>query len=364
MSYLSQTVQTLSRPPLFTKFMGSKAAIVDRLFSQFDRFEYDAVLDGFSGSGVVAYEFKKRMKQVATNDILNFSKEICKAVVENSHQRIDRETVEKLVITREDAPSFVRDNYAGIYFDYDECYFLDSLWTNLSELRLPEYSKHLVIAAVCRACQKKYPRGIFTFTGGTGQDGRKDFKISLEQHFRNAIELFNGAVFSNGRSNSSYCGDLMNSTDIPDSLDLVYLDPPYWTPLADNDYVRRYHFVEGYSKYWRGLKINDKTRTKKFDSSNYPTPFAKRETAEKALAALFERFSRSIIAVSYSSNSLPTLRDMRRMIQNVKQHVEVHLIPHRYSFGNVGSVPRNRVDEYLFLGYDDDQRPIPLIVKQ
>ena len=29
------------------------------------------------------------------------------------------------------------------------------------------------------------------------------------------------------------------------AADLVYLDPPYYTPLSDNDYLRRYHFVEG-----------------------------------------------------------------------------------------------------------------------
>jgi len=27
--------------------------------------------------------------------------------------------------------------------------------------------------------------------------------------------------------------------------DLVYIDPPYYSPYSDNEYVRRYHFVDG-----------------------------------------------------------------------------------------------------------------------
>jgi DNA adenine methylase len=352
-------VQTSELPPLVTKFMGSKAAILDQLFLNIDRFEYDTVLDAFSGSGVVAYEFKKRIKQVATNDMLNFSFETCRAVIENNEQKLGQNDIEKLIKLRKDGPTKIRDHYVSIYFTYEECYFLDSLWLNISEIQISEYSKSLAIAAACRACQKRYPRGIFTTVGGRGRDDRKDFKIGLVEHFKNAVDLFNRSVFSNGKKNRAFNGDIFER-QIPASFDLVYLDPPYWSPFADNDYVRRYHFIEGYSKYWEGLPINEKTKTKKFDSSHYPTPFSKRETARKALEQLFQIFSESIVVLSYSSNSLPSLSEIRSMIKKSKKNVEVHAIPHRYSFANQRAVPskiRNQVDEYVFLGYDDHQKP-------
>ncbi len=346
------------KPPLFTKFMGSKASLLDFIFDRLAKFQYDSVFDAFSGSGVVAYEFKKRGKRVTTNDFLNFSYEISKAVIENPIQQLTETNLAKLQTLQPDASSTVRDYFRDIYFTQEECYFLDSLWTNIGEMPA-SYKKHLAIAAACRACQKRYPRGIFTVTGNKGRDHRRDFQIGLSEHFVNAVGLFNEAVFDNGRNNEAHCGNIMEfkQTD----FDLVYLDPPYWSPLSDNDYVRRYHFVEGYSKYWEGLKINEKTKTKKFDSSYYPTPFSKRESAAVALNELFERFANSILVLSYSSNSFPDMIELKRMLERVKDVVKVGRAPHRYSFANqrqtVGRI-RNQVDEYLFIGYDKKQKPL------
>lgn len=337
--------------------MGSKSAILDFIFERLDRFAYDSVLDAFSGSGAVAYEFKKRRKQVTTNDFLNFSHNICKSVIENSSETVDNELLSALTEIRADAPTKVRDNFRDVYFTAKECGFLDSLWLNISEIS-PSYGKNLALAAACRACQKKYPRGIFTFVGSKGRDGRRDFKIGLRQHFLKAICEFNAAVFDNGRANEAYCHNIMdfNRTD----FDLVYFDPPYWSPLSDNDYVRRYHFIEGYSRYWKGLKINEKTKTRKFDSSYYPAPFAKKESAANALKELFSRFSKSIIVVSYSSNCLPTMTELKQIIGKFKDVVEVNQTPYTYSFGNQRHTVdriKNRVEEYLFIGYDLDQKP-------
>jgi DNA adenine methylase len=347
----------IAKPLLFTKFMGSKSAILGSIFERLSKFEYNSVLDAFSGSGAVAYEFKKRRKQVTTNDFLHFSYEICKAVIENSKQKLDEERFAELQTLRPDAPTTVRDFFEGVYFTHEECYFLDSLWANISDM--PEsHKKHLAIAAACRACQKRYPRGIFTVTGNKGRDHRRDFRIELPQHFVNAVESFNDAVFDNGRDNDAYCSNIMDfkKTD----FDLVYLDPPYWSPLSDNDYVRRYHFIEGYSKYWKDLKIDENTKTKKFSSNYYPTPFSRRESATTALNELFQKFADSIIAISYSSNSFPDRAELKTMLGKVKDEVQVEVMPHTYSFGNQGSTVgwiKNKVDEYLFIGYNRNQRP-------
>src|SRR5699024_7017342 len=89
---------------------------------------------------------------------------------------------------------------------------------------------------------------------------------------------------------------------------LVYIDPPYYSPLSDNEYVRRYHFVEGLARNWQGVEIQKNTLTKKFKS--YPTPFSSRTGAHDAFDRLFRRHRDSILLVSYSSNSLPTLDEM------------------------------------------------------
>jgi len=57
--------------------------------------------------------------------------------------------------------------------------------------------------------------------------------------------------------------------------------------------------------------------------------------------------------VSYSSNSLPTQDEMLSIMAKHKAHVEVIPIDYQYSFGNQGDAAthRNKVQEYLFVGY-------------
>ena len=62
----------------------------------------------------------------------------------------------------------------------------------------------------------------------------------------------------------------------------------------------------------------------------------------------------SVLVVSYSSNSLPTLDEIVALMAKYKQHVEVISIDYRYSVGNQGNKVndnKNEVQEYLFVGY-------------
>lgn len=328
--------------------MGSKQSLLPFIFKHLDKLEYETVLDAFSGSCCVAYEFKRKGKSVATNDFLHFAFVISKAVIENNEIRIDDATFSKLLTPRSDAPTFVRDTYSDLFFTDEECSFLDSLWANIQEIK-DQYKRYLAIAAACRACQKKRPRGIFTFTGRKSWDDRKDLKLSFQEQFANAIRLFNDAIFNNGRKHKANWSDIMSYSD--NHFDLVYLDPPYWSPLSDNDYVRRYHFIEGYSRYWNNLTIDMNTKTRKFKS--YDSVFSKRQSATKALKELFDRYSNSIIALSYSSNGYPTKKELLSMLGKAKRHVKVFEIDYHYNFANQGETKgkiKNNVQEYLFIG--------------
>lgn len=332
-----------------TKFMGSKQRLIPFIFGVLDRLEYQTVLDAFSGSCCIAYEFKKRGKTVTTNDFLHFSYLRSKALIENNQFEISKGTVSELTTFRHDAPSIVRDNYTGIFFPYEECFLLDSLWVNIQELLENPYLKALAVSAACRASQKKRPRGIFSFTGRKSWDGRKDLRMSMRTQFERAIEEFNTAVFDSGGCHEAKWGDIMSLED--NDFDLVYLDPPYWSPLSDNDYVRRYHFMEGFSLYWKGLTIDRNTKVRKFKS--YESAFSDLETTKEALMHLFERYSDSIIALSYSSNGFPTKEELCSMLSSVKSDVEIYEEEYRYSFGNQGDKVgelKNDVQEYLLVG--------------
>lgn len=338
--------QVSAYPP--TRFMGSKSKLLSEIWSVVSQFNVNTVVDLFSGSGVVGYMLKAQGKAVISNDYMAMSATFTKAMVENNSVTLPLGEAQNLLIAHKESDHFVADTFKGLYYSDAENDLIDTLRTNIAAMK-DQYKQAIAMTALIRACTKKRPRGIFTYTGHRYDDGRQDLKKSLSQQFIEAVEAVNKAVFDNGKTNYSKHGDAMDLK--VENADLVYIDPPYYSPLSDNEYVRRYHFVEGLARDWKGVEIQEHTQTKKFKS--YPTPFSTRKGAADAFDKLFKKFANSILVVSYSSNSQPTQDEMVAIMAKYKEHVEVIPIDYKYSFGNQSEAKthRNSVQEYLFVGY-------------
>ena len=331
-----------------TRFMGSKSKLLPEIWSVASQFKVNTVVDLFSGSGIVGYMFKAQGKAVVSNDYMAMSAIFSKAMIENNSVTLQLEEAKELLVAHKESDHFVASTFKDLYYTNEENNLIDTLRSNIAAIK-DQYKHAIAMTALIRACIKKRPRGIFTYTGQRYNDGRKDLQKSLAQQFLEAVEAINKAVFDNGHINRSKQGDAMDLR--VEQADLVYIDPPYYSPLSDNEYVRRYHFVEGLARDWKGIEIQQHTQTKKFKS--YPTPFATRKGAADAFDHLFRKFADSILIVSYSSNSLPTQDEMVAIMAKYKQHVEVIPVDYKYSFGNQSNAKthRNSVQEYLFVGY-------------
>ena len=338
--------QASAYPP--TRFMGSKNKLLPQIWAIASQFKFDTAVDLFSGSGVVGYMFKAQGKSVISNDYMAMSATFSKAMIENSTVTLPIEEAKDLLVAKGKSDHFVATTFAGLYYSDEDNNLIDTLRMNISAIKDP-YKRAIAMSALIRACTKKRPRGIFTYTGERYNDGRMDLKKSLEQQFIDAVGLINNAVFDNGKKCLAKNSDAMDLH--VEQADLVYIDPPYYSPLSDNEYVRRYHFVEGLARDWKGVEIQQHTQTKKFKS--YPTPFSTRKGAADAFDLLFKKFADSILIVSYSSNSLPTQDEMLALMAKYKQHVEVVPVDYKYSFGNQSDAKthRNSVQEYLFVGF-------------
>jgi DNA adenine methylase len=330
-----------------TRYMGSKSKLLPQLWSVFSQLQFDSALDLFSGTGIVGYMLKAHAKQVTSNDYMVMSATMAKATIENPNTKLTQDDLNRLIERPSKVDNFVESTFDGIYFTNEDNKFIDSVRANIKRTRDP-FKKALATAAIVRACVKKRPRGIFTFVGDRYDDGRGDLRKDLKQHFLEAAEILNGAVFDNGKFNSAMND---NALDIKiTNVDLVYIDPPYFSPFSDNEYVRRYHFVEGLARDWKGVEIQEHTITKKFRS--YPTPFSSRTGAKDAFDSLFKKFADSTLVVSYSSNSEPTLPEMTSLLAKYKRHVDVVPVDYKYSFGNQGNKVgknKNSVQEYIFV---------------
>ncbi|MFP4152467.1 MAG: DNA adenine methylase [Alkalispirochaeta sp.] len=343
-----ETQQRLNAFPLM-RYMGSKSRLLPWIREVLRTIEFESVLDAFSGSGAVSYLFKAMGKRVLANDFLHFSHILTKAIIENDFERIAPEHLDILLGEDPSAPDFIRSTFNGIFFSTEDLQFLDLVSHNIKKLD-NRYLRALALSALIRSSVKKQPRGVFTISGDISRydDGRRDMRLSLRAHFREQVDYYNSAVFSNGNKHLSFNSDIFEFDDRFYRPDLVYLDPPYVPKSDDNCYVKRYHFLEGLSKYWADEEILYDTKVKKIKKKY--TPFSYRRTADEAFHRLFRKFADSKIVLSYSSNGYPTLDELESMMRLYKKRVDVYRRPHRYHFGTHGAVKRAMVDEYLIVG--------------
>ena len=326
--------------------MGSKEKLLPELYKIFAELKFSSALDIMAGTNSVSYLLKAMNKEVISNDYMRMNFVIAKGLISNNKTFLTNNLINKL-LKKNKVSRFIEDNFSGIYFNDEDTKDIQSINNNINDLP-NSFQKHLAKASLIRACIKKRPRGIFAYTGLRYDDGRKDLRKTIKEHFINSANTLNNAVFSNKLANKALN---LNSMNVKEKVDLIYIDPPYFSPLSDNEYVRRYHFVEGLARDWEGINLQEHTKTKKFKS--YPTPFSKLDTTIQAFEKLIDRYSNSHIVISYSSNALPKKEVLLKILKKYKSNVHFKSINYRYSFSNQGFAKdkiKNKVSEYIFVG--------------
>ena len=329
------------------RYMGSKYKLLPWIHEVLSGLDFDSALDPFSGSGCVSYLMKAMGKQVTAADFLNFTRVLASATVANPGVGLTPADLDLLLSYDPRHKKFIENTFSDIFFTPDDLRFLDSLSWNIKKLRKP-LKRDLATAAMIRSCAKRQPRGVFTVAGDPDRykDGRRDLALSIREHFLEHVQVYNKALFDNGRNNRAVRADVFELGDT--HYDLVYLDPPYVPRADDNCYIKRYHFLEGISCYWQGVELLPDTRVKKIRKPF--TPFSYRRTAVDAFDQLFKNFTNSTIVLSYSSNGFPDLDRMLALLSRYKSDVQVHRREYRYHFGTHVAANRNEVEEYLIVG--------------
>lgn len=324
------------------RFMGSKYRLAPRLAELFATLPPGPAIDAFSGSGIVAYTLKTSGRDVLANDHLTFTSTLAEALVANGDQRLTDEDVARICSPSTDGRDFIARTFDGLYFPASDHAFLDSAWSHVDEL--DGAKRALAISALCLAAAQKQPRGVFTVTTPRYDDGRRQFRMSLQELFREAVERCNAAVIPGAAR--ARCGDVF---DVPGEAAIAYLDPPYAPPRDDTCYVKRYHFLEGLATYWRGQEIMWETRTRKLAKRH--TPFASKRTAAGALDRLFDHFrAAETLVVSYGSNAAISGDELELLIRRHRKSVERIELAHRYAFGTHRTAQRRAATEYVFVG--------------
>ena len=313
-----------------TRYQGSKQKFNDWIWFCIKDLTFTSCLDAFGGTGCFAYKAKQEGKFVTYNDILPFNALIGKALIENQGTLLSDDEVSWLldVDSVKDAPTFIEDTFHDIYYTDEENRWLDRVTYKIRAMQDP-YKRAMAYFALFQACIIKRPYNLFHRKNlyVRMQDMKRSFgnkktwDTPFSVHFKKFVKEVNAASFDSGVKCSSSCCDAMNMAG---NFDLVYIDTPYIGESGKSvDYADFYHFLDGITQYekWGSMIDYDSMhkRLKRVDN-----PWCRKEKISAEFEKLFSKYSNSTLVVSYRSDGIPSIDELKEMLHGYYSSVIVN----------------------------------------
>lgn len=331
------------------QYLGSKYKHLDWIHQYIPK-GIKTVADGFAGSQSVSYLFKQLGYTVYTNDFMEYSNQIGKALIENNNQILSNDDIKLLLEDSTDSYyNLIQLLYTNIFFTELDARFLDSFRNNVN--KLDGYKQNLAMAIILRAMTRKVPLGHFAhnktieYSNNIERIKRnKSLIVPIKDIFLSLVDEYNNAVFDNKRNNKSYCVNIFDFIKTIDDADLIYFDPPYCNSHAD--YQSFYHVLETYTNYWHNNEKIYKNSTKRY----YPKKYSGFDTKKDIILSFKKMFNLAdkipYWIISYNDRSYPT---KEILLELTKQYRNVTIQTKKYSnsVGGKGSVKGSQ--EILFI---------------
>ena len=314
-----------------TRYYGSKRRLLDWIYHAFKDLPFNTVLDGFGGTASVSLLFKMMGKGVTFHDGL-----LCNTIsahalladklpflnIGEAHSFIDEITPRR---------GFISKTFAGMYYTDGENRWLDGAASAIHKIEDPA-RQGAYLYCLFQACLKKRPFNLFH---------RANLNLRLNRQVHRS--------FGNYVTWETPFPDLMKA-NLPDVVlaikptklstiilppgdisrldagyDLVYLDPPYVNESRNcEDYLTRYHFLEGLSNYasW-GKEINSASSIKALKQRSYISEWQSKRMFRELLFDLIHVHRQSIVVLSYLAGAYPDEEEITEHFRNNFQHVRV-----------------------------------------
>lgn len=333
-----------------TRFIGSKAKLIDWIWDKIKEIEFDRCLDAFGGTASFSYMMKKNGKEVVFNDILSFCRNIGIALIENDDYIVSEKEYEKAITIDGTIiyPDTIQIFFEDVYFTDEENQWLDAVVTNINGFE-NKYKRAILFSALYQACLIKRPfnlfhrRNLYLRLNNVSRTfhNHKAWNRPFEFYFKQFIEEINEAVFANGKGNKAFGDDVF---ELPTDSDLVYLDPPYVTKQGGVDYLKMYHFLEGISDYpnWVG-RIDFNLKNRGFKPVEEISNWSRKTKIYDLFDKLIRKFKNNIIVLSYRMDAIPSKSDIITLFRKHGKEPMVYSTPYQYVLS-----PKN-TNELLFV---------------
>lgn len=340
-------------PPRFpqAQFLGNKERLLEWIFSVIPPSSPSAplrFLDAFSGSGIVAFEAKRRNYEVVANDLLQCCWNVANGMVENGSSTLSRGEADALFLPSSKRGELMVRLFAGRFFRLDEARLLDDFRSNVELLDTGR--RTFAMTVMQRALTRKVIMGHFAHCQALSYAQnplrvRRNPSIArpVQDLFMELLPQYNDAIFDNGLRHRAYHGDVLELLKKESAFDVAYFDPPYC--MSHSDYQAFYHLLETFSRYWADKEFRGGT-------NRYwpplPSGFDKKSEVEKTFHILFE-LARAIPLwiISYNDRSYPGDALFESWLRGTGREVAVHRSRYQNGRGGKGSVKGSH--EMLFV---------------
>ncbi|MTU28519.1 DNA adenine methylase [Parabacteroides merdae] len=314
-----------------TRYYGSKRKLIEDIWSALEErnIQFNSILDLFGGTGILSYYMLTKRKQVIYNDIFLFNCKIAKALLDtprNTFKEID--AIDLLNVRKErDYKQIIEDNFEGVYYTNAENKIIDIVTQNIHYL--PDNMQASAYYILIQSCIIKRPFNLFHRNNLNLRinhtKSKFGNKVTWEQSFYDLFIKFtkelNEFQFSEQQNIQIINTSALNCNV---EADVVYIDTPYF----NNDgsmvsYHSRYHFLEGLVNYDLIENNIDLNKKNKEICINKNKEFECKQTFLEELHNLISKHRNSIIVLSYTSNGYPSPDELKEVVMQFKNNVEV-----------------------------------------
>lgn len=314
-----------------TRFYGSKRRLLGWIYHALKDLPFNTVLDGFGGTASVTLLFKAMGKEVTFHDGLLCNTIAAQALLADELPFADIGEAHSFIDSVAPFHGFISETFSGMYYTDEENCWLDGAATAIHQLTDPA-QRSVYFYCLFQACLKKRPFNLFhraNLSLRLNRNVTRSFGnlVTWETPFPDLMKASLPDVFG-AASPRAQSVTILPHGDIgrlKAGYDLVYLDPPYVSgSRTTDDYLRRYHFLEGISGYadW-GSKINNSSRNKSIQPCLYIHEWQSKQAFRELLFDLIHAHRQSIVVLSYLAGAYPSEEEITNHFRDNFRHVSV-----------------------------------------
>ena len=335
-----------------TRYAGSKRRLSEWLQEKLQPLTFRTALDAFGGTGTVSMMLLQMDKEVSFHDCFAFNQVSARALLTNRIPQISRQEFQAKLESVKRKNGFISKTFQGMFYPDDENQWLDGL-QHLIQSGISDSEADIIRYCAYQACLQKRPYNMFHRPNlhlRTSKNVVRSFgNLTTWQRTFNELMLRSYEELRATRERLPKSAKVLKPTGLmrlPTGFDLVYLDPPYLKSSKNESYLRRYHFLEGFTKPldWPGL-VDQESPIKSFSEPYLPEDWENPKSALLMLEKIISRHKQSIVALSYLSGGVPGVDEVKSIFKKNFFRYRLHKLPFNYALSH------RSVNELLFIGY-------------